>query len=243
VNQDLDLRPKAAIAVDLAILTVREDRLCILLVDRGNEPYRGLPALPGGFIDTDDEDLDTAAARELSEETGLNAGTLHLEQLRTYGAPGRDPRGRVLTVCYLALMPDLPLPVAGGDASAARWTPVDTVLAGGTRLAFDHRTLIGDAVERARGKLEYTSLATAFCSPEFTISELRRVYEIVWGYELDAGNFHRKVIGMNGFLEPTGERTSRDGGRPAALFRSGSAKTLHPPLLRLHNPDSEDGER
>ncbi|MEV6878672.1 NUDIX domain-containing protein [Amycolatopsis sp. NPDC051128] len=242
--QNLKQRPQVALAVDLAILTVRDSKLQILLVERANEPYRGQLALPGGFIDTADEDLDTAAARELAEETGLAAERLHLEQLRAYGSPGRDPRGRVVTVCYLALMPDLPIPVAGGDARAARWEPVDAVLADGDRLAFDHRVLIADAVERAQGKLENTTLGVAFCPPEFTISELRRVYEIVWRQELDPRNFHRKATSVDGFLEPTGRRTTR-GGRPAALYRRGPARVLHPPLLRGHNhsdPGQDKGD-
>ena len=224
--------PTVAIAVDLAVLTVRAERLHVLLVNRGVEPYRGRLALPGGFLSTEDEDIDVAAARELAEETGLDATGLHLEQLRTYGAPGRDPRMRVVTVCYLAMVPNLPLPSAGGDAERARWVPVDRVLGRRRLLAFDHGQIIADAVDRARSKLEYTTLATAFCNPEFTISELRRVYEIVWSEELDPRNFHRKVTGTSGFLEPTGETTNRDGGRPARLYRVGSVTTLHPPLMR-----------
>lgn len=234
--------PKVAVAVDLAILTVREERLNILLVERAEEPYRGQLALPGGFIASEDEDIDVAAARELAEETGLASERLHLEQLRTYGGPDRDPRGRVVTVCYLALVPDLPIPSAGGDARAARWEAVRDVERSGAPVAFDHRTIIADAVERARGKLEYTTLATAFCPAEFTISELRRVYEIVWGHRLDHRNFHRKITGVPGFLVPTGDRTARDGGRPAALYRRGPATVLHPPILRGHDPDDAESE-
>jgi 8-oxo-dGTP diphosphatase len=147
-------------------------------------------------------------------------------------APERDPRHRVITVCYLALVPDLPLPVAGGDAKAAEWVAVDRVLRRKKGLAFDHLKIIRDAVERARGKLEYTTLATAFCPPVFSVTELRRVYEIVWGQELDPRNFHRKVTSVKDFLIPTGEQTTRHGGRPAALYRCGSAALLHPPILR-----------
>jgi 8-oxo-dGTP diphosphatase len=224
--------PDVAIAVDLAVLTIRADKLHILLVTRGIEPYRGRLALPGGFLYSDAEDIDVAAARELAEETGLSAQDLHLEQLRTYGAPDRDPRRRVVTICYLALMSDLPLPRGGGDAQEAQWVPVDTVLAQQEQLAFDHAKIIADAVERARSKLEYTTLAAAFCDPEFTISELRHVYEIVWSEKLDPRNFHRKVTGVDGFLVPTGKRTNNNGGRPAALYRRGKAVMLHPPILR-----------
>jgi 8-oxo-dGTP diphosphatase len=224
-------KPNASVAVDLAVLTVRDEDLQLLTITRGAEPYLGMVALPGGFVE-DDEDLDTAARRELEEETGLDTSTLHLEQLRAYGAPDRDPRHRVVSVCYLALMPDLPMPTAGGDADTARWTKVRDLDTGRFPMAFDHAHITADAVERACGILEYTTLATAFCAAEFTISELRRVYEIVWGRALDPRNFHRKASGTPGFLEPTGERTTRDGGRPAALYRRGPARMLRPPLTR-----------
>ncbi|MDX3656753.1 NUDIX domain-containing protein [Streptomyces sp. ID05-26A] len=217
--------PPFAVTVDLVVLTVREDALCALLVRRGEEPFLGQWALPGGFVRVD-EAVDDAAARELAEETGVSG--LFLEQLGTYGEPGRDPRMRVVSVAYLALAPDLPVPVAGTDAAAASWVPVEEVSA----LAFDHARILSDGVERARAKLEYTALGAAFCPPEFTVAELRRVYEIVWGVALDPRNFHRKVTGVGGLLVATGETTSRDGGRPAALYRRGDAGVLSPPLVR-----------
>ncbi|TWP53285.1 NUDIX hydrolase [Lentzea tibetensis] len=217
--------PPFAVTVDLVVLTLRSDELCALLVRRGEAPHKGRWALPGGFV-REDESLDAAAARELAEETGLDR--VHLEQLGSYGDPRRDPRMRVVSVAYLALAPDLPVPVAGTDASEARWSPVDTA----GKLAFDHGRILADGVERARSKLEYTPLGTAFCAPDFTVAELRRVYELVWGTALDARNFHRKVTGVPGLLEPTGETTTRDGGRPAQLYRRGPAATLHPPLVR-----------
>ena len=157
---------------------------------------------------------------------------IHVEQLASYGAPHRDPRMRVVTVAYLALAPELPSPRAGSDAAGAEWREVADVLVRGRRLAFDHAQLLRDGVERARSKLEYTPLATAFCPPEFTVAELRRVYEIVWGVEIDARNFHRKLTKTQGFLRPTEATTTRDGGRPAQLYRRGSISLLHPPLLR-----------
>ncbi len=219
-------------AVDLAVLTIRAKKLQILLVERGVEPYTGTLALPGGFLASAEEDIEDAAVRELCEETGLVADGLHLEQLRTYGAPGRDPRRRVITICYLALVPDLPPPTAGGDAQAAQWLPVDTVLRQRVNLAFDHTKIVADAVERARSKLEYTTLAAAFCPPEFTVTDLRQVYEIVWGGRLDPRNFHRKVTGVKGFLVPTENRTTRHGGRPATLYRCGPTHLMHPAILR-----------
>ncbi len=223
--------PTYAVTVDLVVLTVRDGALAALLVRRAAAPYRGRWALPGGFV-LPDEDLAGAAARELAEETGLVPDAVHLEQLRTYGAPKRDPRGRVVTVAYLALLPDLPAPVAGTDAAAARWWPVEGVLGESVRLAFDHERIVGDGVERARAKLEYTPLGAAFCPAEFTIAELRQIYEAVWGTTLDPRNFHRKVTGTPGFVVETAGSTTRNGGRPARLYRRGEATLLHPAMLR-----------
>jgi 8-oxo-dGTP diphosphatase len=152
--------------------------------------------------------------------------------LRTYGSPNRDPRQRVITVSYLAILPDLPDPVAGGDARTARWIPVQRALRRRTTLAFDHARILTDALEQARRRLEYTTVATAFCPPEFTVADLRNVYEIVWGEPLDPRNFHRKMTGIGDFLIPTGGHTTHHGGRPAALFRRGKPKPSHPPILR-----------
>lgn len=245
-----------AVTVDLVVLTVRRHALCALTVRRGDPPYQGQWALPGGFV-RPDEDLTEAAARELAEETGLIAepaeapqsattpecsgsSCAHLEQLATYGDPHRDPRMRVVSVAHLVLAPDLPAPRTAGDTAGARWTPVGDLLqpaqdgGGDPRipLAFDHSHILADGVERARSKIEYSSLATAFCPPEFTVGELRRVYEAVWGVALDPRNFHRKVTGTPGFLVPAGGTTTRQGGRPAQLFRAGGATLLNPPMLR-----------
>ncbi|GLW62352.1 NUDIX hydrolase [Actinomadura rubrobrunea] len=221
----------AAITVDLVIFTVRDDELHVLVIERGKEPYLGRLALPGGHV-RDDETLDEAALRELAEETGLDGRKLHLEQLRAYGDPGRDPRGRVVTVAYLALGPDMPLPVAGTDARAARWVPVQPLLEESAALAFDHGVILREGLERARSRLEYTTVAAAFCPETFTVADLRRVYEVVWGVRLDPSNFRRKVTRAERFLIPTGERRTPGTGRPAALYRRGPAQLLHPPLLR-----------
>ncbi|MEU0792493.1 NUDIX domain-containing protein [Amycolatopsis sp. NPDC005961] len=221
--------PPFAVTVDLVVLTLTGDELCALVVRRGVSPHLGEWALPGGFVRAD-EDLSDAARRELAEETGLAPGTVHIEQLAGYGAPDRDPRMRVVTVAYLALAPDLPTPRAGTDAAEARWAPVRSLA--GEHLAFDHDRILVDGLERARAKLEYSPLATAFCPPEFTVAELRRVYELVWDTRLDPRNFHRKVTGAEGLLEPTGRTTTRDGGRPAQLYRRGKAEVLYPPMLR-----------
>jgi len=132
-------------------------------------------------------------------------------------------------------VPDLPEPEAGSDAAGASWHAVRDLLGQTRRLAFDHHVILTDAIERARSKLEYSPIGAAFCAESFTINELRQVYEAVWGCDLDPRNFHRKITGTDGFVEPTGDRTTRQGGRPAALYRVGSARLLHPPLLRPDN--------
>ncbi|MBT2529508.1 NUDIX hydrolase [Streptomyces sp. ISL-99] len=246
MNEETKYDPHAfepfAVTVDLAVFTVRESRLHVLLIRRGQEPYAGAWALPGGFI-LPRECAEDAARRELAEETGLSqesATALHLEQLRTYSDPDRDPRMRVVSVAYTALVPGLPEPRGGGDAAHAQWMPVG----GLPELAFDHARIITDARERIRAKLEYTCLATAFCPPEFTLGELQQVYETVWGVELDRPNFRRKVLASPGFVEPVQGAPRRTGGRgkPAALYRSGTAAALHPPLLRPERR-SERSER
>ncbi|GAA2096198.1 NUDIX hydrolase [Actinomadura alba] len=219
------------VTVDLVIFTVRDDQLHVLLIERGQEPFADWPALPGGYVRVG-EHLDGAALRELQEETGVDGSRLHLEQFRTYGDPERDPRGRVITVAYLALSPDLPIARAGTDARAADWVPVEAVLDGQIALAFDHVLILREALERARSQLEYTTIAAAFCTEPFTVAELRRVYEVVWGFKLDPSNFRRKVTRAHGFLRPTGEHRSPEIGRPAALYRCGAARLLSPPLLR-----------
>lgn len=218
-----------AVAVDLVVFTLREDGLRVLLVTRGVDPFLWRRALPGGFVGPD-ETLDAAAERELREETGLRHVEAHLEQLRSYGDPGRDPRTRVISVAYLALAPDLPDVTPGSDAASAAWVPIDQALAGG--LAFDHDRVLADGLERARAKLEYSTLATAFCPEAFTVADLRGVYEAVWGTGLDPRNFHRKVTGTPGLLIDTGRTRSEGPGRPAALYRAGDAVGLNPPLIR-----------
>lgn len=214
------------LAVDLVILTVREGELSVLLIERGQEPFLGQAALPGGFV-RPGEDLAEAAARELQEETGLKGVAGYLEQVRTYATPGRDPRGSVASVAHLAILPNLPTPQAGSDAAASHW--VDAGIRG---LAFDHDQILADAVEQARAKLENTPLATQFCPEHFTIGDLRDVYEAVWGTRLDTRNFHRKVTNLPGFLVPTGDVRNPPTGRPAILYRQGPATALYPPLQR-----------
>lgn len=221
-----------AVTVDLAVFTIRDGALHVLLVERGQEPYAGRWALPGGFV-LPEESAEQAAGRELAEETGIaDVARLHLEQVRTYSAPDRDPRMRVVSVAFAALVPDPPPVSGGGDAARAAWLPYTP--AAYRPLAFDHDRILADAHDRVGAKLEYTGLATAFCPPEFTLGELRQVYEAVWGAELDPANFRRKVVGTAGLVEavPGAARLTGGRGKPAALFRAGTATALHPPLLR-----------
>jgi len=229
------------VTVDVVALTVADGALKVLLITRLIEPFRGRLALPGGFV-LPGEDLVTAAARELVEETGVQSVPGHLEQLGSYGPEGRDPRGDVLTVAHLLLAPNFPVLSAGSDAEHAAWYPVSQIQNGELQLAFDHERILDDALERAKSKLEYSPLGAAFCGEEFTIAQLRTVYEAVWGTRLDPRNFHRKATGTPGFLEDAGRMTTGDAGRPAALFRLAAAArpaagqparvVLNPPLMR-----------
>lgn len=220
----------AWVAADVVALTLRDGVLNVALIRRKAKAARGSWALPGGFL-LRDESAEAAAYRELAEEVGLSGGEVRLEQLGTYSSPDRDTEHtkRVVSVAHLALAANLPDPVSGTDADDASWVPVDQ--AGRRRLAFDHVQILEDGLERARAKLEYSTLATSFLDETFTMSELRAVYEAVWGVNLDAANFHRKVISTDGFVEVTGE-SRRGRGRPAALFRAGAAASLNPPIRR-----------
>jgi 8-oxo-dGTP diphosphatase len=234
--------PAVLLTVDLVILTLRAGQLHVLLVERGIEPYLGMAALPGGFIRDAEEDITAAASRELEEESGLSANTLHLEQFGVYGTPNRDPRGRVVSIAYLAIAPGLPEPVAGTDAADARWTPVADVTSRTIPLAFDHGRIIADGLERARSTLEHTTVATAFCRPAFTLSELQQVYEAVWDVRLDPRNFFRKVQASQGFLVEVGTARHAGAGRPARLFRAGPRTVLYPPMLRATTQQPADSD-
>lgn len=227
--------PPFAVAVDLAIFTIRDGALAVLMIERGEDPYAGTWALPGGFV-RPDEDAETAAWRELHEETGVERFAGHLEQLQTYSAPERDPRMRVVSVAHVAFAPDLPAPEAGSDAATARWWAAADLLDNEDRpqLAFDHAQILSDARERVRSKLEYTTLAREFVAEPFTLPELRRVYAAVWGTPPDLGNFRRKVLGTDGFVVPTDSHgsPSQAGGRKALLYRRGPARLIQPPMLR-----------
>ena len=203
---------RPALTVDIVIFTLREKRPHVLLIQRAEEPFAGMWALPGGFVNMD-ESLEEAACREMEEETGLKE--VYLEQLYTYGDPGRDPRGRVVSVAYFALIPaDARFSATGGsDASQASWFPVEDL----PRLAFDHTDIIAYALRRLRYKLEYSAAGFELLPEEFTLSELQHAYELILGEKLDKRNFRRRILEA-GIIEAT-PRLRAGEGRPARLYR------------------------
>ena len=213
--------PAFAVTVDVVILTMSDGELHVLLVRRGQAPFEGMWAIPGGFKHPT-ETLDEAATRELSEETSVQAASL-LTQFGSYGDPGRDPRMNVVTVAYLAVLRDVGKVVAGTDAAHAALVPVPDALDGRLELAFDHATILRDAVERVRVDIELRGIATAFVGSTFTLAELRAVYEAVWGVHLDGANFRRSILAEEGWVIPTGRRArpGASGGKPAELYRAG----------------------
>jgi len=204
------------VTVDIVIFTILEGRLHVLLVRRGIPPFKGKWAIPGGFV-LEDESLEAAARRELVEETGVS--DVYLEQLYTFGEPERDPRGRVITVAYFALISAQLIRVRGGsDAVEARWHPVTPA----PPLAFDHGEILKYALERLRNKLEYTTVGFQFLPREFTLPELQLVYEAILDRTLDKRNFRRKIE-LLGIVRATG-RSKAAGRRPARLFSFQAAK-------------------
>jgi len=215
---------RPSVAVDVVVLTVKGADLCVLLVQRNEHPFKGKWALPGGFLRVNrtakdqGEDLDAAAVRELEEETGLRADQVFLDQLRAFGKSGRDPRMRVVSIAYFALVrPDLlPLVRAGGDASRVWWMPVTEA----SELAFDHETILQTALDHVRERLETTAISKSLVPDTFTIPELRAAFEVVSGKKLDRGNFRRKFTAMltTGVVERApGKRATAS--KPAAVYR------------------------
>ena len=204
--------PRPALTVDIVIFTLRENRLQVLLIRRLNEPYAGSWALPGGFVQMN-ESLEDAASRELNEETGITEA--YLEQLYTFGDPLRDPRGRVVSVAYFALIrTDAAVRTEGGsDASQARWFRADELPA----LSFDHDEIVAYALRRLRYKLEYTAVGFELLPEDFTLTEIQHTYEIILGEALDKRNFRRRML-ASGIIEATQLKKGGEG-RPARLYR------------------------
>lgn len=204
--------PHPAVTTDVVLFTVREQQLMLLLIRRRGAPFAGCWALPGGFLDIG-EDLEICAARELAEETGLR--DIYLEQLYTFGRPDRDPRERVISVTYYALVPSDNLsPKAASDAAATGWFALDRL----PQLAFDHAEIIALAHRRLVSKLDYSSIAFQFLPNTFTLSEVQRVYEILLNAPLDKRNFRKRVL-ASGLIEETGGTRRSGGHRPAREYR------------------------
>lgn len=204
--------PRPALTVDCVVFGLDEANLKVLLIQRGLEPFRRKWALPGGFVHVD-EDLDQAAMRELREETGLDR--VFLEQLRAFGAPERDPRERVVTVAYYALVKLLDHRVqAATDARDAGWFAIDEL----PPLAFDHSEIVAAALARLRDKVRYQPIGFELLPPKFTLSQLQHLYEVVLERPLDKRNFRKKVLSFE-LLEQLDEVEQDVAHRAARLYR------------------------
>src|SRR6516162_1567547 len=203
--------PRAALTVDCVVFGFDEGDLKVLLIERGLEPFKGRWALPGGFVRVD-ETLDEAARRELEEETGLK--NVFLEQLYSFGKVDRDPRERVVSVAYFALVKlSDHRAMAATDAANAEWFPVSKV----PKLAFDHAEILATALERLKGKVRYQPVGFELLPRKLTLSQLQHLYEAILGEELDKRNFRKKVLGF-GLLKPLKEKVTGGRHRPAQLF-------------------------
>jgi len=204
--------PRAALTVDCVVFGYDESELKVLLVERALEPFKGSWALPGGFVHVD-ETVDEAARRELAEEAGLT--NVFLEQLYTFGAVDRDPRERVVSIAYYALVKLADYKTrAAADAADAKWFPVSQM----PKLAFDHADIFATAIDRLNGKVRYQPIGFELLPPKFTLSQLQHLYEAILGSELDKRNFRKKVLGF-GLLVPLKETQMAGRHRPAQLFR------------------------
>lgn len=212
--------PHPAVSTDIVIFTILDDRLQVLLIRRAAEPFRGAWALPGGFVEID-EDLEAGALRELEEETGIR--DIYLEQLYTFGHPGRDPRERVITVAYYALVPfdQLGEIKAASDAAATAWHPLGRL----PKTAFDHNRIIEAARRRLVAKLDYSNIALQFLPSRFSLGELQQVHEVITGESLDKRNFRKRILGA-GYLLDTGKVRRGNRCRPARLYRARSPGKL-----------------
>lgn len=203
------MKPNASVTADVVVFTVRDGVLQVLLVRRARPPFEGRWALPGGFVE-EGETLEAAARRELEEETGLR--DVYLEQLYTFGDPGRDPRGRAVTVAYTALIRPAPIRPSS-DAAEAGWFPA----ARPPRLAFDHDRILRTALARLRARLSYTTVGFQLLPDRFTLPEIQRLYEAILGRRLDKRNFRRKLLSL-GLLQPRREKRAEGAHRPARLY-------------------------
>lgn len=212
--------PHPALTTDIALFTIRDEKLAILLIRRRAEPYQGCWALPGGFVDPE-ECLEDCAMRELAEETGITG--VFLEQLYTFGKPDRDPRERIISVAYYALAPcEVLSPVAGSDAAEVAWFNLDEL----PPLAFDHHDILHLAQQRLRAKLDYSTVAFGLMAETFTLSELQKVYETIRGEALDKRNFRKHMLTLD-ILTETGTSRRVGNHRPAKLYRVAHPGAVH----------------
>jgi 8-oxo-dGTP diphosphatase len=232
--------PIFGVTCDIVIFTMNDGEPHVLLIRRGGDTFAGMWALPGGFKHPD-ETLDQAARRELREETNVEAPP-YLAQFRAYGDPGRDPRQNVVTIAYLAVVPQVTDIRGGTDAVEAALRPVEDVLSSELPLAFDHSQIVSDAFDYVAEQLEVSDIATSFVPKEFSLSQLRNVYESFWGSQLDGANFRRNLISDQlSYVKPTGKvgTSSSTGGRPPELFRATRAwREFGPPIRRKWKSDS-----
>jgi len=248
------------VSVAVAAVMVRDQQLKVLLVERREEPFRHWWALPSGLVRRGageaDATLDDAARRVFAEQTDFELAPVYLTQLGSYGDAGRDPRGDSVSIAYLAVAPR-----GTGESKerrssvgAPKWFPTSP-LEGAKGLAFDHGRMLTDAARRTVELVETTALGLAFCHERFTVADLRHVYENIWDLpsdSLDAGNFHHRVMGLKGLLEPVSEDqpvAEAGRGRPPRKFKSGPllrergpAAPLERPFIRPRAADREQGE-
>jgi 8-oxo-dGTP diphosphatase len=215
--------PRPSVTVDAVVFGVDLQRASprheVLLIERGAAPFRGQWALPGGFVQMN-ESLEAAVQRELEEETGL--ARVFFEQLFTFGDPDRDPRGRVISVAYFALIDLTAFKLrSGSDAAGARWFDVDAALTR-TKLAFDHAAVIARAVDRLRAKVRYAPIGFELMPERFTLGQLQQLYEVILGRPLDKANFRRRLLAMD-LLEEVG-RQDAVAHRPATIYRFDRAR-------------------
>lgn len=199
------------ITVDIVIFTIEDGTLKTLLIKRKFDPFKNMWALPGGFVRSG-EDIYAAALRELGEESGVSG--VYLEQLYTFGLPKRDPRGRVITIAYFALVSRQKLRIrSASDATDAGLFPVTSL----PRLAFDHQKILEKALERLGNKIQYTNVLWSLLPEYFTLGDIQRVYEIIWGKKADKRNFRKKLLSLS-LLKPIGRLRKGLRMRPAKLF-------------------------
>jgi 8-oxo-dGTP diphosphatase len=211
--------PHPAVTTDIVVFTIRHESLKVLLIKRAEDPYMGSWALPGGFVGIS-EGLDEAAERELGEETGVTG--VYLEQLYSFGKPDRDPRERVITVAYYALIPSDRIRIqAASDAEAVGWFALNEL----PPLAFDHQRILHMALERLRAKLDYSTIAFQFMPQEFTLTELQSVYELILGEPIDKRNFRKRILALKA-VEETGQERRDGAHRPAKLYRAIDPETV-----------------